>query len=107
MAIVEVPSVQPVCKALVARLLEADRELADQTKELAFIRNRLHSAEAKLDSQNLLIRLLKKKLETYRRKVLELLALAPTSAPLIPPGSPISSPDPIQLSQQDAPQRNS
>ena len=75
-AIAKPPPVLPIRKALVARLLETDQRLADQTKELAFIHKRLHSAEAQLDSQKSLIRSLKNKSETYRRRLLEQLALA-------------------------------
>ena len=105
---VEAPPVVPVRKALIARLLETDARLAEQTKELNFIRKRLHSAEAKLEAQAPLIRSLKGKAESYRRQLLEQLALAPLSAPVIAPGSPVSSPDSTQSStrQQHASQRS-
>jgi len=93
--VADVSPVLPVRKALVARLLEAEQRLAEQTKELAFVRKRLHSAESQLESQIPLIRSLKTKAETYRRSLLEQLALASLSAPPNSPGSFASHPDPI------------
>ena len=97
-AIVEAPPVVPVRKALAARLFEADRRLAEQTKELDFIRKRLHSAEAQLEAQAPQIHSLKNRVELYRRRLLEQIALASLSAPVIPPGSLVSSPEPTQSS---------
>ena len=92
----------PVRKALIARLLVADQRLEEQTKDLAFIRKRLHSAEALVQSQAVSIRSLKRKAEHFRRRLLDQLALAPFAAVSIPPGSLVTSPEPESRSATSA-----